>query len=88
MKHFVQFPLQGPHGRGMSCRGHEISKDLQLFTEDEQVNSEATESWVIQQQEQEQILWDFQILWALFPKYLAVILQVGNTSVIYTHNFH
>lgn len=71
------FSLQRADNLGVSCRGCEISKDLQLFTENEQVVPKAAENTVIQQPEQEQILGEFQILRALLSKPVAVILQVG-----------
>lgn len=53
------FSLQRGDNLGVSGRRGEISKDLQLFTEDEQVVPKPT---VIQEQEQEQILWESQVL--------------------------
>lgn len=61
----------------MSGGGCETSKDLALLPEDEQVISKATENPVIQQQEPQQILGEFQILRTLLSKPVAVILQVA-----------
>ncbi|KAA8592525.1 hypothetical protein FQN60_017980 [Etheostoma spectabile] len=65
---------------GRSC---EISKAFQLSTEEEKVVSKAS---VIQQHEQEQILGEFQILWALLssyspsPSYSADLRRRGSVS--------
>lgn len=77
MKRLNVFSLQRADNLGVSGGGCEVSKDFQLFTEDEQAVSKATEIPVIQQQEQEQILGEFQILRTLLSKPVAVILQVG-----------
>lgn len=71
------FSLQRADNLGVPGRGCEISKDLQLFTQGEQVVSKATENPVIQQQEQEQILREFQILRTLLTQPVGVVLQVG-----------
>lgn len=83
------FALQRADNLGLSGRGCEISKDFQLFTEDERDVSKATENPVIQQQEQEQIVGELQILRALLSKHVAVILQVGLTTfMLYVTNIH
>lgn len=77
VKHLNVFSLQRADNLGVSVWGCETSKDLQLFKEDEQVVSKATKNSAIQQQEQEQVLREFQIFRTILSKPVTVILQVG-----------
>lgn len=65
MKHLNVFPLQRADNLGLSGKGCEISQDLQLLAQEEEVVSEASEDPVIQQQEPQQILGELTILWTL-----------------------
>lgn len=67
---------EGADNLGVSGRGRETFKDLRLFTEDEQVVSEATERADVQQQEQEQVLRELQILRTLLQKPVTVFIQL------------
>lgn len=73
VKHPNVFALQRGDNLGVSGRRRESSKDLQLFTKDEQVVPKQT---VIQQQEQ--ILWESQVLDTLLPQPVTIILQVSK----------
>lgn len=69
--------MQRADNLGVSGSSCEIFKDFQLFAEDERIFSETAKTSLIQQKEQEPIIGEFQILWTLLSKPVAVILQVG-----------
>ncbi|KAM7391174.1 hypothetical protein PAMP_021883 [Pampus punctatissimus] len=77
LKRLYVFALQRADEFGVSGGSCEISEDIWLFAEEEKVFSKAAENAFIQQEEQEQIVGEFQILGTLLSKPVTVILQVS-----------